>query len=420
MRLDDALLRASRAIARGDPLAAISATGVRDDAHALAIRGIALSQLHEYRQAKALLAQAASAFARAGDHLHRARAFAAEAEVVAAERDVERAVEMLGEAASSLRAQGDLTNAAWAELVVARLRLFAGNVAAAHERIACAEEDVRKGGTPTVRAVVHLARAEGAMRALRADLGRRALVEARGWAERADNPVLSAEIARLEASLAAPVALLARAGERTPIDLFRVESLLAPRVMGGARFVVVDALRRRVTVDSSVAADLRTRPVLLSLLVSLARAHPVGRTPRELVLDSFGARTMNESHRARLRVEIGRLRRVLGPALGVESHQGGFRLKLPHGDELALLEPLEVGDAAVLRALLADGQAWPARSLAGALGLGARTVQRALAALCEAGEVRAMGSARARRYARIDAGSKIASQMLLLGVLTPD
>ena len=393
---------------------------MRDDAHALAIRGIALSQLHEYPQARALLAQAASAFARAGDLLHRARAFAAEAEVVAAERDVERAVEMLGEAARSLRGQGDLTNAAWAEIVAARLRLFDGNVAAAHERIARAEQDVRQGGAPTVRAVVHLALAEGAMRALRADLARRTLAEARRWAERAGNPVLSAEIARLETALAAPVALEARGGERTPIDLFRVESLLAPRVMGGARYVVVDALRRRVTVDSSVAAELRTRPVLLSLLTSLARAHPAGRATRELVLDSFGARTMNESHRARLRVEIGRLRRVLAPALGVEPHQGGFRLKVPHGDELVLLEPLEVGDAAVLRAMLADGQAWPVRSLAAALGLGPRTVQRALAALCEAGEVRAIGNARARRYARIDAGAKIASQMLLLGVLAPD
>jgi hypothetical protein len=301
--------------------------------------------------------------------------------------------------------------------------LFDGDVTSAHQRIARAQEDVKESGTPTVRAAVHLARAEAAMRAMRAELARRTLVEARAWAERANNPVLLGEIVRLQEALAAPIACEVRGGERTPIDLFRVESLLAPQVMGGARFVVVDAMQRRVTVDSIAAADLRTRPVLLALLVSLARAWPDARPANDLLLDAFGARKPNDSHRARLRVEIGRLRRVLGAAATVEAVDAprrGFRLKLRHGDDLALVEPLELGDAAALRALLADGEAWPVRSLSGALGISARTVQRALVALCETGEVRALGNAKARRYARVDAGAKIASQMLLLGVVTPE
>jgi hypothetical protein len=420
VRLDDALVRAGLAIARGDPLGAITATGVRDDPHALAIRGIALSQLHEFPQARALLERAADAFAREDDPLHRARAVAALAEITAAERDLARAAAMLGEAADALRAHGDATNAAWVELVIARLRLFDGDMDAAHAHIARAEVDVRERGTASVRAAVHLARSEAAMRAMRAELARRTLIEARTWSDRAGNDVLSTEIARLEEALVAPIAVEVRDGRRTPIDLHRVESLLAPRVLGGSRFLVVDAMRRRVTIDSIVAADLRTRPVLLALLVALARAWPSARPPNELVLEAFGARAMNESHRARLRVEIGRLRRVLAPSATVEAHDRGFRLKLRHGDDLALLEPIETGEAASLRALLADGEAWPVKSLAGALGLGARTVQRALVALCDAGEVRAIGNARARRYARVDAGSEIASQMLLLGVVSPE
>ena len=58
--------------------------------------------------------------------------------------------------------------------------------------------------------------------------------------------------------------------------------------------------------------SLATRPVLFALARALAEAWP-GDVPRDaLVARAFGAKLADESHRARLRVEIGRLRRCCG------------------------------------------------------------------------------------------------------------
>ena len=112
----------------------------------------------------------------------------------------------------------------------------------------------------------------------------------------------------------------------------------------------------------------------------------------------FGVRRPNESHRARLRVEIGRLRAGLRELGGIGATSGGFAL-LPHdGAEAVLLVPPIDGEDASIVALLADGAAWSTSALALALGTSQRSVQRGLAALEEAGQVRAIGRGRARRW----------------------
>jgi hypothetical protein len=62
-----------------------------------------------------------------------------------------------------------------------------------------------------------------------------------------------------------------------------------------------------------------------------------------------------------------------------------------------LAPPIDSPDATLL-ALLADGEAWSTSALALALGSSQRTVQRALADLAVAGQVRALGRGRSRRW----------------------
>jgi DNA-binding transcriptional ArsR family regulator len=99
---------------------------------------------------------------------------------------------------------------------------------------------------------------------------------------------------------------------------------------------------------------------------------------------------------------MGRLRQELRPLADVRATAGGFTLATtkvgsrPVAVRL-LAPPIESPDAAVL-ALLADGEAWSTSGLALALGSSQRTVQRALAALEEAGQARALGRGRSQRW----------------------
>jgi hypothetical protein len=145
---------------------------------------------------------------------------------------------------------------------------------------------------------------------------------------------------------------------------------------------------------------LARRPVLFALLRRLAETWPHEAARDDLVTFAFGARRANPSHRARLRVEVGRLRRELGPLADVRATRGGFVLA-PRGtgpiEVRLLLPPIESPDAAVL-ALLADGQAWSTSALALALGSSQRTVQRALRALDHAAQARPLGRGRSQRW----------------------
>jgi DNA-binding winged helix-turn-helix (wHTH) protein len=164
-----------------------------------------------------------------------------------------------------------------------------------------------------------------------------------------------------------------------------------------SRAFVVDACRHVVR-DQNKVVSLARRPVLFALVRALGEAWP-GDVPRDtLVARAFRARRADESHRARLRVEIGRLRRMLGRLADVRATRRGFALAPRGAREVVILaRPVEEEHATVL-ALLADGESWSSSALALALGTSQRTVQRALDSLAAARKIQSLGRGRARRW----------------------
>ncbi|WP_441285972.1 helix-turn-helix domain-containing protein [Sorangium sp. KYC3313] len=406
---------AARSLAAGDALDALKVVGPFGGPHALALRGIALAQMGAYPEAKAALGRAARAFAAAGAERARARASAALAEIALAQRDIGEAWQGLVEAGDALERAGDLTNAAWARLGAARAALLEGRVAEAERALAAAEATVTSDAPVFTRAALALVRAEVHARLVRASSARRAAEQAAAWARASGHPLLSAEAERFLRAHDEPVARLVQGGRDEPARLADVEALVA----APAGRVVVDALRRRVLDGGEVRADLARRPVLFALLEALARAHPAAIASDDLARAAFGVRAVNESHRRRLRVEVGRLRAELGGVGVVRALGNAYRWELGAGAEVVVLAPLEPGDAGAIRALLSDGAAWSASAIGAALGKSARTVQRALAELSLARAVEVTGSGPSRRYARPRAALSIASQMLLLGLALP-
>jgi hypothetical protein len=113
---------------------------------------------------------------------------------------------------------------------------------------------------------------------------------------------------------------------------------------------------------------------------------------------AFGGKRADESHRARLRVEIGRLRAVLRRLAGVNATKRGFQLVPRHARKVVVLaRPVDGQHGAVL-AFLADGESWSSSALALALGASQRSVQRALDSLAAAGKAQSFGRGRARRW----------------------
>jgi hypothetical protein len=145
-------------------------------------------------------------------------------------------------------------------------------------------------------------------------------------------------------------------------------------------------------------ASLESRPVLFALARTLAEAWPGGASRETLLARAFHAREADESHRARLRVEIGRLRKALHKIARIDATADGFMLTPRGARDVAVLAPPANDDHAVVLALLADGEAWSSSALALALGASQRTVQRALDELAASGKVQAIGRARARRW----------------------
>ena len=183
---------------------------------------------------------------------------------------------------------------------------------------------------------------------------------------------------------------MARGRER-PLLLEEVEQLLASKTF------IVDACRHVVR-NKATVVSLATRPVLFALARALAEAWPEDVSRATLVALAFRGKEADESHRARLRVEIGRLRRALRKLADVRATGGGFAL-VPRGarEVVVLARPVEEEHAAVL-AFLADGESWSSSALALALGASQRTVQRALDELAATGKVQSFGRARARRW----------------------
>jgi hypothetical protein len=359
---------------------------LRSDPPALALRGIAMAQLGELVRSRELLRQAARGFG-AHEALARARCVVAEAEVALALRDFGAPPRALEAARDTLAARGDHANALQAGLIAARRWLLLGQLDAAAALL-----DIDTAGLPPLpAAVAALARAELALRRLRIADAEAALAQADEAAGRAGIPALQAEARQARAVLAQPAARRLAGGEAQPLRLHEVAALL------GSGALVVDACRHGLRAgDASLA--LARRPILFTLLRALAEAWPgdVGRDA--LIARAFRLREADETHRARLRVEIGRLRALLKDVADLDATPRGFALRPRDGREVAVLAPPLDGDQGELVALLADGAAWSTSALALALGDSQRTVQRALAELEAAGRVRAVGQARARRW----------------------
>src|SRR5579859_2851379 len=385
--MDSMITAAARALAAGDPLGALKRVSLRDDAPALALRGIAMAQLGDFARAKALLRSAARAFG-PKEAIARARCVVAEAEIALASRDLGWPAKTLDAARKTLEKHGDRLNAAHARHLEIRRLLLVGRLNEAEQALAQLDPEPFP---PAWRTAHELAVAGLAIRRLRTRDARAALVRAARAAQHARIPALTAEVESASLLLNTPAARLIAHGEERLLLLEEVEALLA------SDSFVVDACRHVVRSGRTVIS-ITGRPVLFALARALGEAWP-GDVPRDLLLARvFGARLVDESHRARLRVEIGRLRRLLQPLAGITATSRGFALSPRGAREVAVLAwPVDEEHAPVL-AFLADGESWSSSALALALGTSQRTVQRALDSLAQAGKVQSFGSARARRW----------------------
>jgi hypothetical protein len=385
--MDSLITAAGRALAAGDPLGALKRVALRDDAPALALRGIAMAQLGDFARAKVLLRSAARAFG-AKEPMARARCVVAEAEVALVSRDLNWPTKALDTARATLEAHGDRVNGAHARYLGVRRLLLIGRLEEAERRLA--ELDPAPF-PPASRAAHELVVAGIAMRRLRTRTARAALDRAERAARDAGIPALAAEVESASLVLNTPAARLIAGGEERPLLLEDVEALLASKTL------VVDACRNVVRQGATVVS-LATRPVLFALARTLGEAWPGDVSRATLLAQAFRAKHVDESHRARLRVEIGRLRRMLRPLAGVSATAQGFALTLHSARKAVVLaRPVEEEHASVL-AFLADGESWSSSALALALGESQRTVQRALDELAAAGKVQSVGRARARRW----------------------
>lgn len=378
---------AARALAAGDTLEALNKVALRVDAPALALRGIALAQLGEHRRSRELLRRAARAFG-AREVVARARCRVAEAEVALAMRDLGGSPRALTAAMATLEAHGDRANALHARLTSARRQVLLGRLGEATATLARLDS---RGAPPLLAAVAELTAAELALRALRTAEARTALDRAGEHARRAGVPSLMAEVAQARTALERPAARRLSRGREQMLYLHEVETLLKSKAL------VVDGCRHALR-SGNVSFPLARRPVLLALARALAEDWPGEVAREDLIARAFRARRQDESHRARLRVEIGRLRALAAPLTRIQATERGFALE-PHGgrDVVVLAPPIE-GDQASLLALLSDGAAWSTSALALALGASQRTVQRALVELEASGRVCSIGLARARRW----------------------
>jgi tetratricopeptide (TPR) repeat protein len=385
--MDSLIAAAALALATGDPIGALNRVALRDDAPALALRGIAMAQLGDLDRARILLRRAARAFG-VKEPLARARCVVAEAEIALVSRDLSHPAKALDAARTILEAHGDRANAAHARQLEARRLLLIGRLEEAEHQLAALDAALLP---PASRTIHELVGAGIAMRRLQIGTARAALGRAGHAAHAAQIPALMAEVEIASRLLETPAARLIARGEVKPLLLDEVEALLSSKAL------IVDACRHLVRETGDVVS-LASRPVLFTLVRALAEAWPGDVTREALVAHAFRGKHADESHRARLRVEIGRLRKMLQVLADVSATSRGFALVPRHAREVVVLaRPVEEEHAAVL-AFLADGESWSSSALSLALGASQRTVQRALDELATAGKVQWFGQARARRW----------------------
>ena len=385
--MDSLITAAARALAAGDLLGALKRVALRDDAPALALRGIAMAQLGDFARAKALLQNAARAFG-PREAVARARCVVAEAEIALVSRDLSWPPKALDTARATLEKHGDWVNAAHARHLEVRRLLLIGRLDEAERALAGLDP---APFPPASRAAYELVVAGIAVRRIRAKAARAALARAERAAHQAGIPALIVEVESAFLVLRTPAARLIAHGERRLLLLEEVEATLE----FGA--LVIDACRRVVRGGGSVVS-LARRPVLFALARALGEAWPGDLSRDALVKQAFRAKHADELHRARLRVEIGRLRAELRSLAGISATKQGFALAPRRASEVVVLAPPVEGQHAAVIAFLADGELWSSSALALVLGASARTVQRALEQLATAGKVQSYGRGRARRW----------------------
>jgi hypothetical protein len=385
--MDSLITAAARALAAGDPLGALKRVALRDDAPGLALRGIAMAQLGDHVRAKALLRRAARAFG-PKEAVSRARCVVAEAEVALVSRDLGWPAKALDAARTTLEEHGDRANAAHARYLEVRRLLLIGRLDEAERTLAKLDP---APFPPASRAAHELVVAGIAMQRLQTKVARAALARAEGAARAAGIPALTAEVESASLALNTPAARLIANGEERLLLLEEVEALLASKTF------VVDACRHVVR-DARTVVSLARRPVLFTLARALGEAWPADVPRGTLVARAFRAKRADESHRARLRVEVGRLRRMLRTFAAVSATKRGFALAPLRAREVVVLARLLEEEHAAVLAFLADGESWSSSALALALGTSQRTVQRALDSLAAASKVQSFGRGRARRW----------------------
>ncbi len=385
--MDSLTTAAARALATGNPLSALNLIALRDDAPALALRGIAMAQLGDLTRAKTLLRRAARAFG-PREAIARARCVVAEAEIALVSRDLGWPAKPLDSARTVLERHGDRTNAAHARYLAIRRLLLIGRLDQAERLI----EDFDPAPLSTAsRATYQLVVGGIAIRRLRIKAARAALMQAKRVARKARIPSLAAEVESAAQVLDAPAARLIARGKARPLKLDDIEALLASNTL------VIDACRH-VVCHAGKVISLDTRPVLFALARALAEAWPGGVPRATLLARAFRAKFADESHRARLRVEISRLRKTLRNVADINATADGFALRPHRARDVVLLAPPTDEAHATVLALLADGEAWSSSALALALDASQRTVQRALDELTADGKAQAIGRGRARRW----------------------
>lgn len=388
--MDSLITAAAHALAAGDPLGALNRVALRDDPPALALRGIAMAQLADFSRAKELLRRAARTFS-PKEAVARSRCIVAGAEIALATRDLNWRSQALTAARITLEQHGDRLNAAHARYLEIRRFLLIGRIDDA-ERMLASFDPMRF--PPALRAAHELVVAGIAIRRLRIKTARNAIRRAERAARLAQIPALMAEVENASRLLHAPAARAIVSGSERLLLLEEVEALQ------GSKALVVDACRR-VIHNAHTIVSLTTRPVLFALARVLAEAWPK-EVPRDALLArAFGARCTDESHRSRLRVEIGRLRRKLQTLASVQATDRGFEISPSRAREVVVLAPPIDGDRAAVLAFLGDGELWSSSALALALGTSQRTVQRALDSLAAEKKVQSYGRARARRWTTV-------------------
>jgi hypothetical protein len=385
--MDSLITAAAHALARGDLLGVLNRVALRDDAPALAIRGIAMAQLGDLPRAKVLLRRAARAFG-PREAVARARCLVAEAEIALVSRDLSWPPKALEAAGATLEAHGDRVNAAHARTLAVRRLLLIGHIDEAERALAELDPTPLPARS---RAAYALALAGIAIRRLQTKAARDALDRAHRAAREAHIPALTAEVESASAVMRSTAARQIARGEERALRLDEVETLLASRAL------VVDGCRHVVR-HAGTVVSLATRPVLFALARTLAEAWPEDASRSALLARAFRAKHADDSHRARLRVEMGRLRAKLRTLAEVKATERGFALAPRQAREVVVLAPPVDERHGDVLAFLADGESWSSSALAIALGASPRTVQRALDALATSGKVQSFGLGRARRW----------------------